>query len=78
MGQKIKNIDDVDRLAGYYSLREIANIIGLRKQTIKNAIEKGEIRPIFHVDGFYVIPYEAVDNFIARRKGIEDGRYKVK
>lgn len=56
------------RLDGYYSLREAAEKLGVTKAWIQMLIKRGEIRPVYHVDGFYLLTDESIRSYTPPRK----------
>jgi len=67
-------------LTEYMSIRQASKKLKITKQGVRRLIEKDELKPVYRVDHFYLIPLQTVEQFIKNRKNenVTDGRYKVK
>lgn len=67
-------------LTEFISIRQASKKLKITKQGVRKLIEKDELKPVYRVDHFYLIPLQTVEQFIKNRKSdnVTDGRYKIK
>ena len=51
------------RLEEYMSPREVASRLGVSRKRVLKLIQDERIRPVYHVDGVYLVPVETVEKF---------------
>jgi excisionase family DNA binding protein len=66
-------IESVKAIPGLLSVRQAAKRIGITKQGVMKAIQRGDLR-CKQIDGFYVISESAVEAFIRELSELTDGR----
>lgn len=66
------------RLNGYLSLSEASRELKLSKQWVHELIHEDRIAPVFHVDGFYLIPESTIKKFKNSPEIRKPGRPKGK
>lgn len=64
-------------LKKYLSVSQVSKMLKMSRQGVVYLIDNDQIKNVYYVDNYYLIPKKSIYDLLEERRHIVDGRYKV-